>query len=174
MVVTYLNHAAEAALKRKAEEVVGHKLFECFPEACGSIFEESYSRALKEKIQLSFETYFGVPPYADWYDVRVYPNPEGISVYFKVITERKRAEEEREHLQEQLAQAQKMESIGRLAGGVAHDFNNLLTVINGYADFLSEKLAGQDLLRGYLWRSARRARVLPVSPVNCWRLAGSR
>jgi PAS domain S-box-containing protein len=57
------------------------------------------------------------------------------------ITERKRAEAERESLQVQLTQAQKMESVGRLAGGVAHDFNNMLGVIIGLADFLLMKMA---------------------------------
>jgi two-component system, cell cycle sensor histidine kinase and response regulator CckA len=56
------------------------------------------------------------------------------------ITERKKAEEERINLQAQYDQAQKMESVGRLAGGVAHDFNNMLGVILGRTEMLLEDI----------------------------------
>jgi nitrogen-specific signal transduction histidine kinase len=60
------------------------------------------------------------------------------------ITQRKQAEEERRKLEDQLMQARKMESVGRLAGSVAHDFNNMLTPIMGYAEMLLDDLAPDD------------------------------
>lgn len=73
-------------------------------------------------------------------------NEGRVLVFLRDITEQKKAEKEKEKLHAQLTQAQKMESVGRLAGGVAHDYNNMLGVILGYTEMALERVRPDDPL----------------------------
>ncbi len=133
LVVTYFNSASERLLGRKREEVLGRRLFEAFPEAKGSIFEENYRAAASERRTIVFETYFGVEPYANWYEVRVYPFEDGISVYFQVITDRKIADAALEEEKERLAVT--LRSIGD--GVISVDTQGRVMSLNKVAEDLT-------------------------------------
>jgi PAS domain S-box-containing protein len=99
---TYLNQQAEALLCRTREELIGKNIWDEFSEALNVSFYEQYHQAVSEQISVEFEEFY--PPLNKWFELHAYPSKDGLSVYFKDITERKQAQAElqRQNLRSQL------------------------------------------------------------------------
>jgi PAS domain S-box-containing protein len=91
---TYLNAAAEQILGRRRDDLVGRVIWDAYPDLDGTESDSFYRRSIETGLPVSFEQYY--PPLNTWFDVRVTPNDDGLSVYFHDITNRVRAEQERE------------------------------------------------------------------------------
>jgi PAS domain S-box-containing protein len=135
-----VNPAFEKLTGLSRDLIVGNTVFDVMPGT------ESYWIDISGKVALTgepthFENYS--KELGKYFEITVYSPQKGqFATIFSDITDRKQAEV----LQEKLQQASKMESIGRLAGGVAHDFNNLLTVIQGNASLGMNVLSKNDPL----------------------------
>src|SRR5205085_2878446 len=88
---TYINPQAEPLLRRSRDELLGKVVWDEFPESVGSTFDRMYHEALATGRAVTFEGYY--PPLESWFEVRAYPSADGLSVYSRDVTERRRAEE---------------------------------------------------------------------------------
>jgi two-component system, cell cycle sensor histidine kinase and response regulator CckA len=154
---TYLNpKALEMLGAASPEKVIGREVLE--------FFHSDFKKIVAERIRTLNSKQQAVPVIEEKmlridgtaFDVEVsavpfmYSGLHGALVFMRDITWRKRAEQERNALERQLFQSQKIESIGRLAGGIAHDLNNLLTPILGYSELMALRFSVDDSRRQHL------------------------
>ena len=124
--LSYVNAAAESLFATRRRHLLGSSLWD-MPGAFEPEFEPRLRAAMAGEAA-EFTAFWQAG--ARWLEVRVFPTATGISIYTNDVTDRHRLEDD-------LRQAQKLQAVGQLAGGVAHDFNNLLTAVSGYAGLLS-------------------------------------
>jgi diguanylate cyclase (GGDEF)-like protein/PAS domain S-box-containing protein len=98
--ITYLNRNAETKLE-DFEPALGKRLSELFPEERGGVFSQRFAEALAGQSTVSFESY--LPALDEWLEVHAYPTNEGLSLFFRNITERRRADQEQLVAQEKIA-----------------------------------------------------------------------
>jgi PAS domain S-box-containing protein len=115
---TYVNAEAERVLHASREELVGVELWDLFPAAVGSNFEENYRGAMADGTERVFEAYYPAPLDA-WYEVRAWPGPDGLSVYFLDVSDRLAAQERARRSTARLALVAEATSVmsGALIGG---------------------------------------------------------
>jgi PAS domain S-box-containing protein len=138
------NRAGYELLRCSQAEVAGKKCFEKLnrSEPCAACAtSDVYRTKQAARVEKHAEEL------GRWLDCRAYPvldeagNIVRVIEHLHDITERKRAEADRLHLEQQIQQAQKMESLGVMAGGIAHDFNNILMAVMGNAELAMMKLS---------------------------------
>jgi len=98
--ITYWNKAAEAGTRLTSTEVLGKRVFDVFPNAEGAIVGEKYRLAMETRTYQSFEDVYSDDRFERWYDIRIYPAENGLSVFFQDITEKKTEQRQKEMLVE--------------------------------------------------------------------------
>jgi len=168
--ITHWNSGAERLYGWSREEVLGRRLRELIvsPEELSRAVSAGRSARAGNAVEQEFMfrrkdgTLF--PGFARTVPIpSTNGGPPGLITMVLDVSERLRADSQKEELETRLRQAERLESVGRLAGGIAHDFNNLLAVILNYAGFAAQHLEAGSAVRAdveEIGRAAERAAAL--------------
>ncbi len=151
----YCNRTMERVVNKKRSEIVGSVGFDLWPKEIAAVQREHDLAVLRSGEAHEFSELIpdGGRKREEWVLKFPFQDSKGRRLVGGIgieVTERKR-------LEHQLRQAQKMEAIGQLAGGVAHDFNNLLTIISGYSEMLLSKVPQQAELLNQIQQISKAA-----------------
>jgi PAS domain S-box-containing protein len=136
---TYINHRALDYFKKEREELLGRRIDEVFPAVKGTEVEAQLQRVLREQCSAGFETFS--PVAQSWVELNIYPATQGLAVYFRDISDRKRAEQELQRAEESLRQSDRRKS--EFLALLAHELRNPLAPIGNGVQILRLR-AGAD------------------------------
>lgn len=162
-IVVEVNQAFELLFGLTRAELIGKRTREVFSADHPDLdFVEKLAESILNGDEARLEQY--MPASERWLSIRAYsPEPGYVATIVEDITEYKKEETQRVKLKQELRHAQKMESIGQLAGGIAHDFSNLLMPIIVYSEMILKDLSLQDpryKQAKYIWDAADKAKNL--------------
>ncbi len=152
----YVNAATTRHGRKSREELLGFTMQQAYPGIEDTPMFARLSACMRERKSDSMVNEFDYPDgKKGWFEIRIEPHDHGLIIFSIDVTDRKL-------LELQYLHAQKLEAVGRLAGGVAHDFNNLLSVILSYTQMVMEEIPEgehrEDLRE--VFQAAERATVL--------------
>lgn len=135
----YMNREAERIAQRDRRDIIGKRLWEEYPQMVGTYIHSKYIEAMETGNQIRFEGY--LPQFDAWFETNLYPSLEGLAVYFRDVTENKKARESLRQYAEQLKQSN--EELEQFAHIASHDLKEPLRMVSSFVHLLKQEYSGR-------------------------------